>query len=83
MQKKFEEIVVEYPPAELCTYPEYRGKPYFSIKYEENGEHFIGFGTYKPEVLSTYIQEYFIAPSEDKAYKRGYNCGYADAIIAE
>lgn len=61
--RKFEEIVVEYPPAELCTYPEYRGKPYFSIKYEENGEHIIGFGTYKPEVLSRYLQEYFIAPT--------------------
>ena len=60
--RKFEEIVVEYPPAELCAYPEYRGKPYFSIKYEENGEHIIGFGTYKPEVLSRYLQEYFIAP---------------------
>ena len=59
--RKFEEIVVEYPPAELCTYPEYRGKPYFSIKYEENGEHIIGFGTYKTEVLSRYLQEYFIA----------------------
>ena len=61
--RKFEEIIVEYPPAELCTYPEYRGKPYFSIKYEENGEHFIGFGTYKPEVLSEYLREYFIAPT--------------------
>ena len=61
-RRKFEEIVVEYPPAELCTYPEYRGKPYFSIKYEENGEHFIGFGTYKPEVLSRYLREYFIMP---------------------
>lgn len=61
--KNFEEIVVEYPPSELCTYPEHRGKPYFSIKYEENGEHFIGFGTYKPEVLSSYLREYFIAPT--------------------
>jgi hypothetical protein len=65
--RKFDEIVVEYPPAELCTYPEYRGKPYFSIKYEENGEHFIGFGTYKPEVLSRYLQEYFIAPTITEA----------------
>ena len=64
--RKFEEIVIDYPPAELCTYPEYRDKPYFSIKYEENGEHIIGFGTYKPEVLSRYIREYFIAESEDK-----------------
>lgn len=61
--RKFEEIVVEYPPAELCTYPEYRDKPYFSIKYEENEEHIIGFGTYKPEVLSEYLREYFIAPT--------------------
>lgn len=59
-RRKFEEIVVEYLPANLCIYPEYRGEPYFSIKYEENGEHFIGFGTYKPEVLSSYLKEYFI-----------------------
>ena len=59
--RKFEEIVVEYPPKNLCTYPEYKGKPYFSIKYEENGEHYIGFGTYKPEVLSRYLQKDFIA----------------------
>ena len=61
--RKFEEIVVNYPPAELCTYPEYRGKPYFSIKYEENGEHFIGFGTYNPKVLSEFLREYFITPT--------------------
>ncbi len=63
--RKFEEIVVEYPSADLCTYPEYRGKPYFSIKYEENGEHIIGFGTYKSEVLSRYIREYFISSQPD------------------
>lgn len=67
--RKFEEIVVEYPPADLCTYPEYRDKPYFSIKYEENGEHVIGFGTYKPEVLSRYLKEYFIAPTIIEADK--------------
>jgi hypothetical protein len=71
--RKFEEIVVEYPPAELCTYPEYRGKPYFSIKYEENGEHIIGFGTYKPEVLSSYLREYFIAQTIIKADKEAEN----------
>lgn len=59
--RKFEKIVVDYPPAELCVYPEYKGKPYFLIKYEENGKHIIGFGTYKPEVLSEYLREYFIA----------------------
>ena len=62
-ERKFEEIMVGYPPAELCTYPEYRDKPYFSIKYEEDGRHIIGFGTYKPEVLSRYLREYFIAPT--------------------
>ncbi len=73
-ERKFEEIVVEYPPDELCTYPEYRGKPYFSIMYEENGEHFIGFGTYKPDVLSSYIREYFIAPTIIEADKGEEEC---------
>ena len=63
-----EEIVVEYPPAELCAYPEYRGKPYYSIKYEENGEHFVGFGTYNPEVLTRYLKEYFMVKPQ-KPYK--------------
>lgn len=61
--RKFEEIVVEYPPEDICPYPEYKGKPYFLIKYEENGNHIIGFGTYDPEVLSRYLKEYFIAPT--------------------
>lgn len=59
--RKFEGIVVEYPPANLCIYPEYKGRPYFSIRYEENGEHIIGFGTYNPQVLTRYLQEYFIS----------------------
>ena len=49
--REFEEIVVEYLPEDLCTYPEYKGKPYFSIKYKKGNEHFIGYGTYKPEVF--------------------------------
>ena len=57
----FVELVVEYPDPELCTYKEYRGKPYYSIKYIENGETHIGFGTYKPEVLSQYLKENFIS----------------------
>lgn len=68
-KRKFEKIVVNYPPKDTCIYPEYIGKPYFSIKYEENGEHIVGFGTYNPEVLSRYLQEYFIAPSMDVRYK--------------
>lgn len=62
-ERKFEQIVIEYPPADLCTYPEYKGKPYFSIKYEENGEHFIGFGTYNLKMFSWYLREYFVMPT--------------------
>ena len=70
-ERKFEKIVVEYPPEKSCIYPEYKGKPYFSIQYEENGEHFVGFGTYKPEVLSRYLIEYFITPAIIEADKEG------------
>ena len=60
--RKFLEIIVEYP--KVCTYPEYEGKPYYSIKYEENGEIMAGFGTYKPEVLSQYLRDYFISATK-------------------
>ena len=66
--RKFLEIVTEYP--KICTYPEYEGKPYYAIKYEENGETIVGFGTYKPEVLSQYLREYFI-PSAKPERKHG------------
>ena len=58
----FKGIAVEYPS--YNTYPEYIGKPYFSIKYTENGQEFIGYGTYKPEVLSEYLKEYFMPPTQ-------------------
>ena len=60
----FQGIVVEYPS--IWIYPEYKGKPYFSIKYIENGQGFIGYGTYKPEVLSEYLKKYFMLPVESK-----------------
>ncbi len=63
---RFVKILVEYPPPELCTYPEYRGKPYFSILYEKDGKHIAGFGTYNPEVLSRYLMEYFIDKEKSK-----------------
>lgn len=69
MDREFEELEVTYPPDDVCTYPEYRGKPYFAIKYKENGEHFVGYGTYKPEVLSQYLRDYFMPlamPQEPK-----------------
>ena len=75
--RRFEEIVVEYPHPDVCTYPEFRGKPYFSIKYTENGEHFVGYGTYKPEVLSSYLKEYFM-PSVQPDIIRCKDCKYAD-----
>lgn len=58
--RKFEEIVVEYSSPDLCTYPEYKGKPYFGIKYLENENHIIGYGTYNPKVLSNFLEKYFI-----------------------
>lgn len=59
---EFVGIEVSYPPPEVCCYPEYKGKPYFAIKYKEDGQYIVGFGTYNPEVLSRYIKEYFINP---------------------
>ena len=64
MNKTFVELVVEYPDPELCTYKEYTGKPYYSIKYTENGETHVGYGTYNPEVLSRYLKEYFMPSAE-------------------
>ena len=58
ISRQFEEIIVEYPK---ITDKEHKGKPYYSIKYIENGkDKIIGFGTYKIDVLSRYIRDYFI-----------------------
>ena len=59
-EREFIEILAQNVPDNICTYPEYRGKPYYSIHYKENGEEFVGFGTYNPEVLSRYLRDYFI-----------------------
>ena len=61
-ERIFQEIVVEY--LSYCAYPEYKGKPYFSIKYTKNGHEFIGYGTYIPEVLSEYLKEYFMPSAQ-------------------
>lgn len=66
--REFEEIDATYPPEELCIYPEYKGKPYFGIKYKENGEEIVGYGTYKPEVLSQYLKDYFISTTKNDLY---------------
>ena len=70
ISREFIEIVVDYPPADLCTYPEYKGKPYFSIKYRENGKGYVGFGTYKIEILSQWIKEYFMPSVQPKAKEK-------------
>lgn len=54
--RTFVELVVRYPDPELCAYKEYKGKPYYSIKYIENGETHVSYGTYNPEVLSQYLK---------------------------
>ena len=66
ISREFIEIVVNYPPADLCTYPEYRGKPYFSIKYRENGKYIVGYGSYKIEMISQWIKEYFMPSIQPK-----------------
>ena len=69
ISREFQEIVVDYPPEDLCTYPEYKWKPYFSIKYKEGNDYIIGYGTYNPEVFSRYLRDYFmpsVTPQEPK-----------------
>ena len=56
--RKFKRIVVEYPS--ICPYPEYDGKPYFSIEYTKNGRDYTGYGTYDPEVLSDDLRKNFM-----------------------
>ena len=68
----FQEIIVEYPP--ISTYPEYKGKPYFSIKYTENGQGFIGYGTYNPEVLSEYLKKYFMPSAQPERWDTCFSC---------
>lgn len=58
--KKFIRILTTYFSDETVVYPEYRGKPYFEIEYEENGERYIGFGTNNPEIFSGYLRDDFI-----------------------
>ena len=64
ISRRFVELLAEYHDPELCSYKEYKGKPYFSIKYIENGEEYIGYGTYNPKVLSQYLKEYFISSAQ-------------------
>lgn len=67
-ERIFQEIVVEYPS--ISTYPECEGKPYFSIKYTEDRQDFIGYGTYKPDVLSEYLKKDFMPSAQPEITKR-------------
>jgi hypothetical protein len=58
-EREFIEILAQNVPDDI-TPVDYRGKPYYSIHYKENGKDFVGFGTYKPEVLSSYLRDYFM-----------------------
>lgn len=80
--REFEEIVVEYPPEDLCTYPEYKGKPYFSIKYKEGNDCFIGYGTYNPKVFSRYLRDYFM-PSVTPVRPKGHWIDHSDEGYVE
>lgn len=64
--RKFIQINANCVPDDIIPYPEYKGKPYYSILYEENGQRFEGFSSYSLEVLSSYLREYFFEDKENK-----------------
>lgn len=87
----FVELVVKHPDPRVCTYKEYIGKPYYSIKYIENGETHVGYGTYSLDVLSQYLKDYFM-PSMHSVRKEGewikndngtYSCSICHSWIPE
>lgn len=57
---EFIEILAQNMPDDICPYPEYKGKPCYSIHCKRNGEDFVGFCTYSLEVLSRDLKEYFM-----------------------
>ena len=65
-KRKFIQIITTYYPDDIICYDEYKGKPYFSIAYQENGEVRVGYGTYNPDVLSGYLRDYFFNEEGEK-----------------
>ena len=65
--KKFIKITARYIPDNLVTYKEYVGKPYYEIMYEENGEVFVGFGSFNMDYISEWIHKYFIDNKIDES----------------
>ena len=64
--RTFVELVERYINPEFCPYPEYKGKPYYSIKYIEKGEEYVGYSTYSLQVMSEFLKKYFISPALEK-----------------
>ena len=64
--RTFVELVERYVDPELCPYPEYKGKPYYSIKYIENGEEHVGYSSYSLQVMSGFLKKYFMSPALEK-----------------
>ena len=64
--RTFVELVERYVDPELCPYPEYKGKPYYSIKYIENGEEHVGYSSYSLQVMSGFLKKYFMSPAMEK-----------------
>jgi len=78
ISRRFVELLAEYHDPEICPYKEYKGKPYFSIKYIENGEEYIGYGTYNPKVLSQYLREYFMVSAQPEPDNHAVACLLAE-----
>lgn len=64
--RTFIELVERYVDPEICLYPEYKGKPYYSIKYIENGEVYLGYSTYSMQVMSGFLKKYFMSSALEK-----------------
>ena len=64
--RTFVELVERYVDPEICPYPEYKGKPYYSIKYIENGEEYVGYSTYNLQVMSGFLKKYFMSSAMEK-----------------
>ena len=64
--RTFVELVERYINPEFCPYPEYKGKPYYSIKYIENGEEYVGYSSYSLQVISEFLKKYFISSALEK-----------------
>lgn len=58
-KRKFIRIITTYCPDDCICYKEYKGKPYFSIEYECDGELHCGYSTYDIDVLSRFLRDYF------------------------